>query len=112
MDELEQKIKKMLEDVVKGLATKDEVAKAIDEEVAKKMAENEHLKETQTAIEELKSLNDGLANQVKQLTRSRFAGIKTPSGLYNGMWGDLETANARAPELLQHFQMLHLRALV
>ena len=92
MDELEQKIKKMLEDVVKGLATKDEVAKAIEEEVAKKMAEDEHLKETQTAIEELKGLNDGLANQVKQLVRSRFASIKTPSGLYNGMWGDLETA--------------------
>jgi HK97 family phage major capsid protein len=92
MDELEIKIQKMLEDVVKGLATKAEVTKAIDEEVAKKMAENEHLKETQTAIEELKGLNDGLANQVRQLTRSHFAGIRTPSGLYNGMWGDLETA--------------------
>lgn len=92
MDELEKKIKKMLEDVVKGLATKEELTKAINEEVAKKIAGDEHLKETQTAIVELKRTDDALAYQVKQLLRSGFAAIKTPSGLYNGMWGDLETA--------------------
>jgi len=92
MDELEQKIEKMLQDTVKGLATKEELTKAINEEVTKKIAEDEHIKETQTAVEELKAANDNLVNQVKQLTRTHFAAIKTPSGLYNGMWGDLETA--------------------
>lgn len=92
MDELEQKIEKMLQDTVKGLATKDELTKAIEEEVTKKMAEDEHIKEAQAAIVELKGLNDTLANQVKQLMRTGFAAIKTPAGLYNGMWGDLETA--------------------
>ena len=43
MDEFELKIEKMLQDAVKGLATKDELTKAIDEEVAKKMAEDEHV---------------------------------------------------------------------
>lgn len=69
MDEFEKKIEKMLQDTVKGLATKAEMTKAIDEEVAKKIAEDEHVKETQTAVEELKAANDSLANQVKQLQR-------------------------------------------
>ena len=91
-NEFEQKIEKMLQDTVKGLATKEELTKAIDEEVVKKIAEDEHIKETRTAVEELKAANDSLANQVKQLMRTGFAAIKTPAGLYNGMWGDLETA--------------------
>jgi len=69
MNEIEKKIETMLQDTVKGLATKDELAKAINEEVAKKIAEDEHVKEATTAIEELRAANDSLANQVKQFQR-------------------------------------------
>ena len=82
MDEFELKIQKMLQDMAKGLATKEELAKAIDEEVTKKIAEDERIKETQTAVEELKAANDNLVNQVKQLMRTGFAAIKTPAGGY------------------------------
>ena len=73
MNEFEKKIEKMLQDMVKGLATKDELAKAIDEEVTKKIAEDEHLKETRTLVEEVKAANDNLANQFKQLQRMQLS---------------------------------------
>lgn len=77
-NEFEQKIEKMLQDTVKGLATKEELTKAIDEEVVKKIAEDEHIKETRTAVEELKAANDSLANQVKQLMRHRLRCHQNP----------------------------------
>lgn len=92
ISEFEIKIQKMLQDTVKGLATKEELKTAINEEVAKKMAEDEHIKETQTAVEELRAANDNLVRQVKQLVRTRLAAIKAPDGMYNGVWGSLETA--------------------
>jgi len=73
MDEFELKIEKMLQDTVKGLATKDELTKAIDEEVAKKIAEDEHIKETQITLEELKAANDNLTSQFKQLQRTHLS---------------------------------------
>lgn len=94
MDEFELKIQKMLQDTVKGLPTKEELTKAIDEEVAKKIAEDEHIKEAQTAVEELKAANDSLANQVKQLTRAGFSSQTAWPHVYKDMavWSNPEQA--------------------
>jgi HK97 family phage major capsid protein len=96
-----------LEDIEKGLgqiksnmATKTEVAelidKKLDEDREKAKAEKEKsdkLFETaQKTIEELKKANDAVVAQVKMLHSTRFAPLKTSSGMYNGVWGDLETA--------------------
>jgi len=90
--EFEALMKKMLEDTSKGLATKDELKAAVAEVTAKKLEYDEHVKGFNTTIDELKSANDSLAQQIKNLMRTRFSAIKTPAGMYNGVWGDLETA--------------------
>lgn len=90
--ELEASIKKMLEDTSKGLATKDELKTAVAEVTAKKLEYDEHVKGFNTTIDELKTANDSLAQQIKNLMRTRFSAIKTLAGMYNGVWGDLETA--------------------
>jgi len=95
--DIEEKIQKMLQDTCKGLATKDELKTAVAEETAKffeeqraKVAEIET--EARTAVAELQAANQSLEQQVKNLMRTRFAAVKTPDGMYNGIWGNLETA--------------------
>lgn len=90
--EFEAKIKAMLEDSHKGLATTDELQKAVTEAVAEKFAQDEHFKEAQQHITELKEANENLALQVKRLMTTRFTAVKTQDGRYNGIWGNLETA--------------------
>ncbi len=91
------KIEVALEDIKKNMATKSEVVELIDAEVAKDKEESQaKLKDiednTRSAVEELKAANDDLLKKIKLIQSNRFAAIRTPSGLYNGMWGDLETA--------------------
>lgn len=93
MDEKEllATIEKMLQDTHKGLATNNEFLKGL----ADALAEHESFKQYFNTLEDvpgIKSNFDNLAEQVKALRRSRFAAIRTPSGLYNGMWGSLEGA--------------------
>ena len=95
--EIAEQIKTMLYDATKGLATKDELKNAVAEKTAEYLAEQESkLKEVETnakaAVTDLKTANDSLAKQVKQLMRTRFASVKAPDGMYNGIWGNLETA--------------------
>jgi len=44
------------------------------------------------AVEEIKKANDAVVDQVKFLKATNFRTLKTPQGLYNGAWGDLQTA--------------------
>jgi len=84
-------IEKMLQDTHKGLATNSEFLKAL----ADALLQHEEFKQHFNTLEDvpgLKSNFDNLAEQVKAIRRNRFAAIKTPQGMYNGMWGDLETA--------------------
>ncbi len=96
-----------LEDIEQGLgqikrnmATKTEVIelidKKLDEDHERAQAEkekNDKLFETaQKTVEELKKANDAVVAQIKMLRSTRFAPLKTSSGMYNGFWGDLETA--------------------
>ena len=97
MDDIEQKIRQMLADTQKGLATKEELKTAVHEAVKNyfEAQDNEGataISEAKKAIDELKAANDSLTNQVRQLMRSRFESIKTPDGMYNGIWGSLERA--------------------
>jgi len=92
--EFEQKIKTMLEDTTKGLATKDELKTCVSDAVAEKLAGDEYkyLKEAESQVNELKEANTSLESQVKRLMSSRFSAIKTSDGRYNGIWGNLEQA--------------------
>jgi len=90
--EFEQKIRTMLADTTRGLATKEELKTAVVETVDEKLADDEHRAETKTAIEELKTAYDSLAAELRTLRRTRFASIRTPDGMYKGVWGSLETA--------------------
>lgn len=92
-----QKIETALGEIQKNMATREEVIKLIDDEITKdkeeqktKLAELET--NAKTAVEELKAANESLTKQMKTLINTRFATIKTPEGMYNGVWGDLETA--------------------
>src|SRR4030042_6759152 len=95
--EKEEKIRQMLADTQKGLATKDELKTSVHDAVKDYFeAQNSEgasaIREAKKAIDELKAANDSLTNQVRQLMRSRFESIKAPDGMYNGIWGSLERA--------------------
>ncbi len=92
-----QKIEDSLEDISKNMATKSEVIKLIDDEVAKDKEERDAKiisveTEAKAAALELQEANKALEAKIKNLMRTRFNAIKTPAGMYNGVWGDLETA--------------------
>jgi len=84
-------------DIKKNMATRSEVIKLIDERVeedkekqaaeAKELADN-----TLSAVAELKKNQDEFAKQLRLSLRSHMSTIRTPAGMYNGCWGDLETA--------------------
>jgi len=83
--ELFVKIEKMLQDTTKGLATKKEFLDEL----------TESLKEKIVSVDDfatMKSSLDNLDKNVKALKANRFAALKTPNGMYKGVWGDLETA--------------------
>jgi len=91
--ELQQKIELMLRDTAKGLATRGELRKAIDDAIADSVAQNKAALQTATTeIEQIKKYNDDLQSQIKHLRSNRFAAIKSPDGAYNGVWGSLDTA--------------------
>jgi len=89
-------IEKAIDDLGKNMATRSEVVKLIDEKVAedtaKAVAMQKNLDETNQTVEELKTFNDNLTNQIKLLKRSRFAALKDSAGNYAGVWGNLEQA--------------------
>ncbi|MCK4958942.1 MAG: phage major capsid protein [Planctomycetes bacterium] len=92
-----EQIEKGLDQIKTNMATKKEVIdlidKKIDEDKEKQQAETtKAIDEAKTTIDEVKKANDALASQIKTLKATRFAAIKTPDGMYKGMWGDLETA--------------------
>jgi len=86
-----------VDDVKKNAATKTEVITLIDKKVEE---DKEKAKaETQTLydkavqeMEEIRRANEAMVRQIKLLQSTRFASIKTPSSMYSGCWGDLETA--------------------
>ncbi len=90
-------IDKAIGDINKNMATKTEVIELIDKKVTE---DAERAKaETKTLygkaveeMEEIRKANEQLLNQVKLLRSTRFASIKTPDGMYNGVWGTLELA--------------------
>src|SRR4030042_772362 len=95
--EIEEKIRQMLADTQKGLATKEDVKTSVHDAVknyfeAQNSEGSSAINEAKKAIDELKAANDSLTNQVRQLMRSRFESIKAPDGMYNGIWGSLERA--------------------
>ncbi len=94
-------IEKAVGDIAKDMATKDEVIKLIDEEVSKEREEQKaalskafdrKIDAAQIAIDELKKANENMITQIKTLRSTNFKAIKTPDGMYNGCWGDLQTA--------------------
>ncbi len=93
-------IEEALGDIKTNMAKKGVFIKLIDEKVdedhVRAQAEkekNDKLFETaQKTVEELKKANDAVVAQIKMLRSTRFAPLKTSSGMYNGCWGDLETA--------------------
>ena len=91
---IERKIETMLKDTVKGLASKTELTACVQEEVKKFLdaQENPELAEAQKALKELQDAHNDLNAQIKRMRRTRFAEIKTPDGMYNGVWGSLEMA--------------------
>jgi len=93
--EFEEKIEKMLNDTVKGLATREELKQAVNDEVAKKFAEDEALKSIvtiRTAIDENKKATDLIATQINTLLKTRFAAIKDADGHYSGAWSSMTQA--------------------
>jgi HK97 family phage major capsid protein len=85
-EQLEQHIKTMLLDTTKGLATKDELSKAVTDLVAEAM---------KAPAEDLKKAKDqvtSLSDEIKALRKSRFASIKTSDGRYCGIWPSVEMA--------------------
>ncbi len=93
-------IQKGLDQIKTNMASKKEVVELIDkkldedrEKVAADKVKSDKLFETaQKTIEELKKANDAVVAQIKMLRDTRFASLKTPNGMYSGVWGDLETA--------------------
>jgi len=90
-------IAEAVDDIKKNAATKTEVLALIDKKVeedkekAKAEAQTLYDKATQD-MEEIRRANEAMVKQIKLLQSTRFAAIKTPQGMYNGCWGDLETA--------------------
>ncbi len=92
-----EQIDKAVGQIKTNMATKTEVialiAKKVTEDAEERSAEaTKAIDEQKTALDEVKKANDALAKQIKILKSTRFAAIKTPNGMYRGMWGDLETA--------------------
>jgi len=93
-------IQKAVEQIPKNMATKSEVTDLIDEKIKedkearqKELAESTDIaKQQQKTIDELKKFNDSIAAELRALKKSNFRQIKTSSGMYNGVWGDLQTA--------------------
>lgn len=91
-------IQKGLDQISKNMATKKEVIGLIDEKLKEdKEAQAAEMKKTaeeaaRGQTEELRKINDALISQIKLLKSTRFAAIKTPDGMYNGFWGDVESA--------------------
>ena len=84
-------------DIKKNAATKTEVLtlidKKIEEDKEKAKAETQTLYDKAVQdMEDIHKANVAMAQQIKLLQSTRFASIKTPDGMYNGCWGDLETA--------------------
>lgn len=95
MPDFEEKIEKMLKDTIKGLATREELKQAVNDEIAKKFAEDESLKSIktiQTAIDENKKATDLIATQINTLLKTRFAAIKDADGHYIGVWSSVTQA--------------------
>lgn len=94
--EFETKIKTMLQDTAKGMATKEELKTAVADAVREQLAESEAklkaVDEMQGRIGTLQQSNDDLLKQIKALMSARFAPIRTPDGSYNGVWGTLQMA--------------------
>lgn len=90
--EMIAQVEKMLVDTKKGLATNTEFLKALAEVVANNKAFEEHMSEKYGDMGAMKTSLDGLADAVKAMKSNNFRQIKTPDGMYNGMWGNLETA--------------------
>jgi len=86
-------IQEAVTDIKSGLATKAEAIDVInrkmkeDEEKAKAMQTS-----MQTMVEEMKTANNLLAEQIKNLVKTRFAAIRDSSGHYKGMWDSMEQA--------------------
>ena len=103
---IEQKIKTMLEDTCKGLASREElkssVASVVAEEMQKqaieaekqKAADKKQLDAAVAKYQELEAQAKIMENQVKQLLRTRFSAIKDVNGYYKGIWPSLEMAKA------------------
>lgn len=91
-----EQIEKSVEDLGKNMATKNEVVGLIDkykeEEKEKQEAQIKELTEAKVAIDELQKNTEEFAKQLRMTTSSHLSTIRTPAGMYNGCWGDLETA--------------------
>ena len=86
-------IGKAVEDIKKGLATKDEVIKLIDEKLSQdeaKAAFKKDIDEVQKAIKEMNQKALDIASQIKALQQTRFSSIKDANNNYRGKWGSLE----------------------
>lgn len=92
-EQLTQSIEKAIGDTAKGLATKDELKKHV-EELRKEFAEaakDENAK-IKAMLEEEQKKVDALNAEIKRLIRTRFASIKDSDGNYIGAWGNHERA--------------------
>jgi len=92
-----EQIAEAVGDIKKNMATKSEVIKLIDDRVAedkeKREAEAKELADNiTTAVGELKKSQDEFARQLNLSMRSHLSTVRAPSGMYNGSWGDPETA--------------------
>ncbi len=90
-------IEKGLDQIKTNMATKDEVIELIDKKIEedkeKALAESQKLfDKAALEIAEMKKQSDDMVRQVKLLRSTRFAAVKTPDGMYNGVWGSLEMA--------------------
>lgn len=97
IDVLEQRITKMMTDTCKGLATKDELHKAVKETTSEYLAERDADKDKafQEAQEEAAQLQltvKDMVEQIKFLRRTRYESIKAPDGSYSGIWPTLDMA--------------------
>lgn len=92
---IEQKIETMLRDTVKGLATREELSKAVNEVVKEELLKADaKTKQLQDTLTELEKSQIELMVQVKNLLKTRFAAIKDADGNYNGMCANMEQSKA------------------
>jgi len=95
--ELVTKFQTMMDDTLKGLATKEELKKEVKETSAAYIAE--HDADQTKALEEVRSENQKLQLSLRELTdklallrADRFSAIKDSDGNYRGIWGSAELA--------------------